>query len=76
MKQAELHDSIIELKNRAWSVWTDAHSIPRQLGVDDFCFIYAGGVKSPVITVIENLSKVEEHLKQYCEDDSFQGVTA
>ena len=68
MTTKELHDRIQELRDRAWSVWSDAHQLPRELGTDDKCFLASGGVKTPSLEVVDNLVKVETYLRSFCED--------
>ncbi len=68
MTTNELHERIEELRKRAWSVWADAHQLPRDCGTDDMCFLASGGIKTLTLEVVDNLVKVERFLRRFCID--------
>ena len=74
MNQSELSSKINNLRERAWDVWTSAHAIPRELGLDDKCFFSCGGIKHLVCDLTDNLLKLEECLKPHCEESEREAV--
>ena len=66
MTKEELESKISNLRHRAWDVWTSAHQLPRQLGLDDSCFFACGGIKSHILKVTNNLKNLERILSEHC----------
>jgi len=69
MKSEELKARIKNLQERAWDVWTDAHELPRELGLDDRCFFQCGGIKHLACDLTDNLGKLLMILESHCEEE-------
>ena len=57
MSENELNKKVGELQDRAWSIWTEAHSLMSQFELDDRLF-FSYPIKAPTMEIIDHLNAI------------------